>query len=448
MPPPTLPRHPGDSWRIPKRYKVCRVIGSGSYGSVCEAEDHEGGNVVAIKRCKHIFEDLIDCKRILREICILSSLKHDNVVRIQDIIAPGTMHSFDEIYIVMEIADSDLKKLCKQDVTLTPLHINTLLYNLLVGLKYIHSAGIYHRDLKPANCFVNQDCTVKIGDFGLSRAIGGEQLHLDDHPETPREDQEEGKSIPHVPHTQRLKSSLTRHVVTRWYRAPELILLQENYSEQIDLWSVGCIYAELLGMLEGVSVLDRGPLFPGSSCFPLSPDRRHRQDSSYHAQGKQDMLNKIFNIIGTPSDDEISLLNREESRRYLRCFTRRQGDGLRFRFPHVANESVDMLEKLLKFNPKTRITVQKALEHKLFTDIRDVSRETVTSEMVVLEFEKVKDLTEMALRQNYFKEVRKYHPDGTKPGAAPGRRSQRLVPASEVGCSSMFRLLQCRCWGH
>jgi len=225
-----------------------------------------------------------------------------------------------------------------------------LLYNLLVGLKYIHSAGIYHRDLKPANCFVNQDCTVKIGDFGLSRAIGGEQLHLDD-PETPREDKEEGKSIPHVPHTQRLKTSLTRHVVTRWYRAPELILLQENYNEQIDLWSVGCIYAELLGMLEGVSVLDRGPLFPGSSCFPLSPDRRHRSDSSYHAQGKQDMLNKIFNIIGTPSEEEISMLSRDESRRYLKCFTKRQGDGLRFRFPYVSNESVDMMEKLLKFDP-------------------------------------------------------------------------------------------------
>merc|ERR1719229_1714566 len=225
-------------------------LGSGSYGSVCEASDTETNDIVAIKRCKRIFEDLIDCKRILREISILSKLQHNNVVRIIEIVAPHDLRKFDELYIVMELADSDLKKLCKQDVTLSPLHINTLLYNLLVGLKYIHSAGIYHRDLKPANCFVNQDCTVKIGDFGLSRAIGGEQLHLHPHPHTPRAEEGEecapnasAGAVPQVPHTQRLKKNLTGHVVTRWYRAPELILLQENYTESIDVWSVGCIYA-------------------------------------------------------------------------------------------------------------------------------------------------------------------------------------------------------------
>merc|ERR1719321_58982 len=115
----------------------------------------------------------------------------------------------------MEVCDSDLKKLFKTDVTLTSLHINTLLYNLLVGLKYLHSAGIYHRDLKPANCLVNQDCSVKICDFGLSRAIGDEQLHLQALPNTPREGESgEERPIPIVPGTQRLKRHLTGHVVT------------------------------------------------------------------------------------------------------------------------------------------------------------------------------------------------------------------------------------------
>jgi len=130
---------------------------------------------------------------------------------------------------VMEICDSDLKKLCRTDVTLTTLHINTLLYNLLVGLSYLHSAGIYHRDLKPANCLVNQDCSVKICDFGLSRAIGDEQPNLGELPNTPRGDEDGAQqAVPAVPHTQRLKRHLTGHVVTRWYRAPELILLQRT----------------------------------------------------------------------------------------------------------------------------------------------------------------------------------------------------------------------------
>jgi len=414
---PRIPRHPGQDWAIPKRYQVQELIGSGSYGSVCEAADSQTNDVVAIKRCKRIFEDLIDCKRILREISILSKLQHNNVVKIIEIVAPHNMRAFDELYIVMELADSDLKKLCKQDVTLSPLHINTLLYNLLVGLKYIHSAGIYHRDLKPANCFVNQDCTVKIGDFGLSRAIGGEQLHLFPHPHTPRGEEEEqspepGTSgVPQVPHTQRLKKNLTGHVVTRWYRAPELILLQENYTEAIDVWSVGCIYAELLGMLEGTHVMDRGPLFPGSSCFPLSPDHRHKTDYKYHTQGKHDMLNKIFGLTGTPTDDEIAELDRDDAKKYISCFLKRPGTGLRNRFQHVDPAAVDILDKMLKFSPKKRVSVEQALEHPLLKEIRDARKETKAEALVVLDFEKEKELNEMALRKNFCREIKKYHPE-------------------------------------
>merc|ERR1719162_326358 len=112
-----------------------------------------------------------------------------------------------------------------------------------------------------------------------------------------------------VPPTQRLKMNLTRHVVTRWYRAPELILLQENYTEAIDVWSVGCIYVELLGMLPGTTTSERGPLFPGSSCFPLSPDHKHKTDYRYHTRGKHDQLNMIFNLLGTPRDQDMQILN-------------------------------------------------------------------------------------------------------------------------------------------
>jgi len=406
---PLIPKGPADRWKVPPRYDVKQLIGTGSYGSVCEAFDSEKQRLVAIKRIGHMFEDLIDCKRILREIAILSELKHGNIVQIYDIVAPPNMLTFDELYIVMEICDSDLKKLCRTDVVLTPLHINTLLYNLLVGLKYLHSAGIYHRDLKPANCLVNQDCSVKICDFGLSRAIGAEQLHLHALPNTPRGEGEEAVTGVGVPHTQRLKRNLTGHVVTRWYRAPELILLQENYTEAIDIWSVGCIYAELLGMLEGTSTQDRGPLFPGSSCFPLSPDHKHKTDYKYHTRGKHDQLNMIFNLLGTPSESDIEELERDDAKRYIKCFAAREGDGFQVKFPGIEADSVDILNRMLRFNQRQRISVTEALEHRLFSTIRDAAKELVAPRIVSLHFEKEPDLDEKLLRKYFCKEIRKYH---------------------------------------
>jgi len=408
-----IPKGPADRWKIPPKYEVKQLIGTGSYGSVCEAYDHEGKRLVAIKRIGHMFEDLIDCKRILREIAILSKLNHTHIVAIYDIPTPPSMDSFEELYIVMEICDSDLKKLCRTDVTLTPLHINTLLYNLLVGLKYLHSAGIYHRDLKPANCLVNQDCSVKICDFGLSRAIGDEQPHLAALPNTPRGEGEEGenKSLPVVPATARLKRHLTGHVVTRWYRAPELILLQENYTEAIDVWSVGCIYAELLGMLDGIKTEDRGPLFPGSSCFPLSPDHKHKTDYKFHTRGKHDQLNMIFNLLGTPPEADIEKLERDDAKRYIKCFAARKGEGIKSKFGHVQDQSCSLLEDMLQFNPRDRVTVDKALEHNLFGGvgedpaIRDRAKETSATKQISLSFEKEPDLDETLLRKYFGIEI-------------------------------------------
>jgi len=410
---PIIPKGPGGGWKIPPKYEVKQLIGTGSYGSVCEAYDHDKNRLVAIKKIGHMFEDLIDCKRILREIAILSKLKHDNIVAIYDIPAPQPSgDTFEELYIVMEICDSDLKKLCRTDVTLTMLHINTLLYHLLVGLKYLHSAGIYHRDLKPANCLVNQDCAVKICDFGLSRAIGDEQPNLQELPNTPRGDgegNEENRAVPIVPGTARLKRHLTGHVVTRWYRAPELILLQENYNEAIDVWSVGCIYAELLGMLEGTKTEDRGPLFPGSSCFPLSPDHKHKTDYKFHTRGKHDQLNMIFNLLGTPPEAEIEMLERDDAKRYIKCFAARKGDGIQSKFPHVEQPACELLEKMLQFNPLRRIKVAEALDAPLFASganaIRDKTKETSATKMVTLEFEKEPDLDEKLLRKYFGSEI-------------------------------------------
>lgn len=408
-PTPVIPKGPTSRWDIPSHYDVRQLIGSGSYGSVCEAHDSQQQRLVAIKRLGHMFDDLIDCKRILREISILAKLDHQNIVKLYDVIVPCDVSVFQELYMVMEICDSDLKKLCRTDVTLTPLHISTLLYNLLVGLRYLHSAGIYHRDLKPANCLVNQDCSVKICDFGLSRAIGvEEQPHLQALPNTPRGT---GESALRVPQTLKMKRQLTGHVVTRWYRAPELILLQETYTEKIDVWSVGCIYAELLGMLDGSKFEDRGPLFPGSSCFPLSPDHKHKTDYKYHTRGKHDQLSMIFNLLGTPGDEEIEELERDDAKRYIRCFAAREGEGLQSKFPHVEPNSIDVLNQMLRFNPSSRVAVDLLLNHGLFAEIRELEKEMTAKGFIFLEFEKELDLDEGLLRKFFCKEVQNFHPE-------------------------------------
>jgi len=207
-----------------------------------------------------------------------------------------------------------------------------------------------------------------------------------------------------------MKRHLTGHVVTRWYRAPELILLQEDYNEAIDVWSVGCIYAELLGMLEGTTFQDRSPLFPGSSCFPLSPDHKHRNDYKHHTQGKSDQLNVIFNLLGTPEEEAIESLGRNDAKRYIRCFTARKGSGLSDKFKHVSDsQMIEVLERMLKFNHKDRITVKQMLEHAVFTDIRDPSRETTAKNPIVLNFETQTNLDEEELRSHFRKQMKRYH---------------------------------------
>jgi len=399
----SLPKVDADRWELPRRYEVKKIVGKGSYGSVCEAKDLDQSCTVAIKQVRHLFDDLVDCKRILRELAILSRLSHPNVVRLHDIVVPTSKPVYNELYIIMELCDSDMKKLVKTDVTLTPLHVNTLLYNLLVGVKYLHSAGVYHRDLKPANCLVNQDCSVKICDFGLSMAMGYSAEDVLEHPRAVYPSSPHG---PIVPSNMRAKRAMTQHVVTRWYRAPELILLQKDYSHPIDIWSAGCIYAELIQMEEGGKrVHDRGPLFPGSSCYPLSPDRK-----SHGHRGRQehDQLNVIFDVLGTPSSADVAQLEFGEGSRYVGGLEPRTGTGIRSKYPFASAAAIDMLERMLKFSPKLRITVGDALAHRMLMDIRDVSKETTSSISVGLAFDKESNMQEPRLRQCFDEEVKRF----------------------------------------
>jgi mitogen-activated protein kinase 1/3 len=122
---------------------------------------------------ENIFEDETDCKRILREVSLMRKLKHPFLVELIEILYPSKPNTFDTLYVVMEYAESDLKKIIKSNINLEMLHIQTIVYNLLCSIKYMHESNVLHRDLKPANVLLNEDCTVKLCDYGLARSISG-----------------------------------------------------------------------------------------------------------------------------------------------------------------------------------------------------------------------------------------------------------------------------------
>jgi serine/threonine protein kinase len=207
-----------------------QVIGAGAYGMVCSALDRPSRKQVAIKKISSAFSLVQVAKRTLREIKLLKHFHaHKNVISILTIQQPpSNMAEFRDLYVVMELQECDLHRIIHSQQALSEEHARYFLYQLLCGLKYIHSANVLHRDIKPGNLLINGDCSLRIGDFGMAR-------HMATTPEQHR-------------------GFMTEYVATRWYRAPEVLLSFQRYTQAIDVWSAGCIFAEMLG---------RRYLFPG-----------------------------------------------------------------------------------------------------------------------------------------------------------------------------------------
>uniref|UniRef100_A0A2K5TQT2 mitogen-activated protein kinase n=1 Tax=Macaca fascicularis TaxID=9541 RepID=A0A2K5TQT2_MACFA len=190
------------AWELPKTYVSPTHVGSGAYGAVCSAIDKRSGEKVAIKKLSRPFQSEIFAKRAYRELLLLKHMQHENVIGLLDVFTPASsLRNFHDFYLVMPFMQTDLQKIMGMEFSEEK--IQYLVYQMLKGLKYIHSAGVVHRDLKPGNLAVNEDCELKILDFGLAR-------HAD--------------------------AEMTGYVVTRWYRAPEVILSWMHYN-QTGQWS-------------------------------------------------------------------------------------------------------------------------------------------------------------------------------------------------------------------
>lgn len=358
------------------RYKIQEVIGKGSYGVVCSAIDTHTGEKVAIKKIHDIFEHISDAARILREIKLLRLLRHPDIVEIKHIMLPPSRREFKDIYVVFELMESDLHQVIKANDDLTKEHYQFFLYQLLRALKYIHTANVYHRDLKPKNILANANCKLKICDFGLARVA------FNDTPTT---------------------IFWTDYVATRWYRAPELCgSFFSKYTPAIDIWSIGCIFAE---------VLTGKPLFPGKNVV-------HQ-------------LDLMTDLLGTPSLDTISRVRNDKARRYLTSMRKKQPVSFAQKFSNADPLALRLLERLLAFDPNDRPTAEEALADPYFRGLAKVEREPSCQPITKIEFEfERRKVTKEDIRELIFREILEYHPQLLKDYVNGTERTTFLYPSA------------------
>nr|AAR91747.1 cyclin-dependent serine/threonine protein kinase [Eimeria tenella] len=285
-----------------ERYKKLDKIGEGTYGVVYKAQD-TNGNLCALKKIRLEAEDEGIPSTAIREISLLKELHHPNIVRLMDVV-----HTDKRLTLVFEYLDQDLKEVlddCRPS-GLEPQVVKSFLYQLLKGIAYCHQHRVLHRDLKPQNLLISRDGTLKLADFGLARAFG----------------------IP--------VRAYTHEVVTLWYRAPDVLMGSNTYSTPVDIWSIGCIFAEMV---------NGRPLFPGAN--------------------NEDQLHRIFKLLGTPSPTE-GLAGLPQWRNNFKYYPPMKW---KYIVPGLSEAGLDLLSQMLTFEASRRISAKTAMQHSYFDDI-------------------------------------------------------------------------------
>ena len=216
-----------------KRYEAGQKLGKGAYGIVWKAVDKKSKDTVALKKIFDAFQNATDAQRTYREVIFLLQMgQHENIVQLHDVMKA---ENDKDLYLVFEYMETDLHAVIRANI-LEDVHKQYILYQTFKALKYMHSAQLVHRDLKPSNLLLNSECLMKVCDFGLARSLLEYRAEGED-------------SAAESP-------VMTDYVATRWYRAPEILAGSNSYGTAVDLWSLGCIFGEMLG---------GKPVFPGTS---------------------------------------------------------------------------------------------------------------------------------------------------------------------------------------
>ncbi|KAL4484782.1 hypothetical protein ABPG74_019959 [Tetrahymena malaccensis] len=337
------------------RYEPYDITGQGTFGVVVACQDKEkeffdeDSDFVAIKKIERAFEHTQYAIRTIREIKLQRMLTHENIIPIYKLLLPKSRELMNDIYLVEPLMTSDLRAIINSQNEINEEHIQFLMYQIIRGLKYMHSAQIVHRDLKPKNVLSNEQGDLKICDFGFARHIQKNRVN-----------------------------DLSEYVTARWYRAPEILLSYKKYDIAVDMWSCGIIMAELL---------KRQPIIRGAST--------------------DDQMRQILQLIGSPDQYQIK---DPEYKKLLSYFPYCPGKNFKLIFPNASSQCLDLLKKLLQIDPSQRITAEQALAHPFFEMLHDPSDEPDCEPINQAEFEYENyDLNDQQLKDILYEEILLYN---------------------------------------
>jgi len=296
-----------------ERYEIRRRLGKGAYGIVWKANERKTGRIVALKKIFDAFRNATDAQRTFREILFLQEFSdHPNIIKLLNVVAAKNDR---DIYLVFEFMETDLHAVIRKGGILQDAHQRYIMAQLLRATAFLHSGNVIHRDHKPSNILLDSDCLVKICDFGLARSLS----------QLPQPGKDPDHSVP----------ALTEYVATRWYRAPEILLSSPSYTKGVDMWSLGCILAEML--------LGK-PLFPGDSTF--------------------DQIERIIRAIPTPSRADIDIIGSQYAQTVVERAQRKPKTTIQDIMPKgTASDGIDLIKQLLVFNPEKRPSAESCLKH-------------------------------------------------------------------------------------
>ncbi|XP_028406373.1 extracellular signal-regulated kinase 2-like [Dendronephthya gigantea] len=292
---------------ITEKYEIKKRLGKGAYGIVWKAVDRKTGEVVAVKKIFDAFRNQTDAQRTFREVYFLQEFgDHENIIKLLNVIKASNDK---DIYLVFEYMDTDLHNVIKKGNILKDIHKRYVMYQLCKATHYLHSGNVIHRDQKPSNVLLDTECFLKICDFGLARSLSSVALEAGD-------------------------PSLTDYVATRWYRAPEILLASPKYTKGVDMWSLGCILGEIL--------LGK-PLFPGTSTL--------------------NQIERIMAVIPQPSRQDIESIQSSYGSSVIERMLNKPRKSLEDILPTAPVDGLDLLRRLLQFNPDKRPTAEEVLRH-------------------------------------------------------------------------------------